>query len=103
MPKTCTITLQPNTMDVLPSPSLVLEPLPRENVAQIQGIFNQKPLSASQEEWAYPYPTMTILVITMKNGPQFSVELQDVTNQAAWSTGLKSGLNQAIADIKAWI
>ena len=90
-------------MDVLPSPSLVLEPLPRENVAQIQGIFNQKPLSASQEEWAYPYPTMTILVITMKNGPQFSVELQDVTNQAAWSTGLKSGLNQAIADIKAWI
>jgi hypothetical protein len=103
MPKTCTITLQPNTMDVLPSPGLVLDPLPRENVAAINGVFNQKPLSATQEEWAYPFPTMTILVIKMKDGRDFSVELQDVTNQATWSTGLKSGLNQAIADIKAWI
>lgn len=104
MPKSCTIVLNPNTLEVTPSPGGVKEFLPREEVAGFEGIFNQKPLTATQEEWNQPYPTMTKLVVLMKNrNRDFSVELQDVTNQPTWSLGTKASLNQALADLAAWI
>lgn len=54
-------------------------------------------------EWIYPYPVMTIVSVVTSNNVRFDFELQDVTNQAGWSTGTKAGLDQCIADFNAWL
>lgn len=54
-------------------------------------------------EWVYEYPTMTVIQVEMENNIRMNIELQNVTNQAGWSTGTLAGLNQAIADINAWL
>lgn len=75
----------------------------RVNIIDVSGVYNTKPATATQEEWAYPYASMTILSVNLKSGHHFKIELQDVSNQATWSTGTQAGLNQAIADIQAWL
>lgn len=54
-------------------------------------------------EWKYPYPTMTILQIEMNDGSKVSIELQDVSNQSAWSDGTLAGLQAAEADVNAFL
>ena len=54
-------------------------------------------------EWIYPYPTMTVVEVVTQEGRKFNVELQDVTNKPTWSTGTKAGLDQCIADFNAWL
>lgn len=54
-------------------------------------------------EWIYPYPTMTVMEIELTDGSKVSIELQDVSNQSTWSTGLKSGLQAAIAALNAFL
>ena len=58
---------------------------------------------STDNEWQYPYKTMTVLVVKMTNGDKFDVELQNVTNQATWNLGTLAALNQAVADINAWL
>lgn len=57
--------------------------------------------TSTQFAETYPYPTMTRMIIETFDEGKFDIECQSVTNQAAWSTGLKTGLAQAIADINA--
>jgi hypothetical protein len=54
-------------------------------------------------EWTYPYPTMTVISITMADQSKTELELQECTNQAAWNGGAFADLQQAISDINAWL
>lgn len=54
-------------------------------------------------EWIYPHPTMTIITLELENEKKFDIELQDVTNQATWNLGTLAALQQAVADIRAWL
>lgn len=54
-------------------------------------------------EWIYPYETMTIVEVVTQEGRRFNVELQDVSNKPTWSTGTKAGLDQCITDFNAWL
>jgi len=58
---------------------------------------------STNEEWQYPYKTMTVICIKMANGTKFDVELQSVTNQATWNLGTLAALNNAVAAINAWL
>lgn len=49
----------------------------------------------------YPYPTMTLVTITMEDGSKELIELQQITNQATWNRGTLSDLNTAVAAIIA--
>jgi hypothetical protein len=57
----------------------------------------------SDDQWKHPHETMTVLVVHMDNNEKFDIELQDVTNQATWSTGTLAGQNAAEAAINAWL
>lgn len=102
---TYTVVLNTNTLDVTRDPvaSNVVNSLNRLKITNVSGIYNAKPASATQEEWAYPYSQMTILQVERQGGETLKIELQDISNQATWSTGLQSGLQQAISDINAWL
>lgn len=54
-------------------------------------------------EWTYPYPTMTVISITMADQSKTELELQECTNQATWNGGAFADLQQAISDINAWL
>jgi hypothetical protein len=54
-------------------------------------------------EWIYPYPTITIIEILATGDRKFNIELQDVSNKPTWNQGTLASLNQAIADINAWL
>jgi len=54
-------------------------------------------------EWTYPYPTMTIISITMADQSKTELELQECTNQATWNLGTFAALQQAVSDINAWL
>jgi len=54
-------------------------------------------------EWTYPYPTMTVVSITMADQSKTELELQECTNQATWNGGALADLQQAISDINAWL
>jgi hypothetical protein len=54
-------------------------------------------------EWTYPYPTMTVVSITMADQSKTELELQECTNQLTWNGGTFADLQQAISDINAWL
>lgn len=54
-------------------------------------------------EWTYPYNTMTILQVEKVDGSRLSIELQDVSIPNTWNNGSLANLQQAIADINAWL
>jgi len=54
-------------------------------------------------EWTYSYPTVTVVHIDMLDGARLNIELQDVSNQATWSTGDQAGINNAITAINTWL
>lgn len=102
---TYTVVLATNTLDVTRDPiaSNVKNSISRTKITEVTGIFNAKPAGATQEEWAYPYSQMTILHVERQGGETFKIELQDISNQATWSTGQQTGLQQAITDINTWL
>lgn len=101
---TTQITLQPNDIKfVFSQPFSVPELQARVNVVGVSGVFNQKPIAAKEGEWNYPFPTMTKLMIVLKDEPTLIIELQNVTNQPTWNLGTQAALIQAIADIQAWL
>lgn len=61
-----------------------------------------KPVS-TDEEWTYHYKQITMICITMNDGSEQLIELQDVANQPTWNTGTLAALNQAVSDINAWL
>ena|ERR1700743_1201226 len=77
--------------------------------ADIAGIFpvkrNVKPAPPEDQYWIYPYPAMTIIEILFRGErrPALRIELQSIVNQPTWSTGLQTGMNQAIADLGAFV
>lgn len=54
-------------------------------------------------EWGYTRDVMTIVQVERVDGSRLNIELQDISNQGTWSTGTQAGLQQAIADINAWL
>jgi len=54
-------------------------------------------------EWPYGGPVMRIIEIDILDGANLNIELQDVSNQATWSTGNQAGIDAAIADINTWL
>jgi hypothetical protein len=102
---TYSVTLATNTLDVTRDPvaSNIKDSIAKLKITHVGGVYNAKPASATQEEWAYPYAVMTILHVERQGGEPLKIELQDVSNQATWSTGQQTGLQQAITDINAWL
>ena len=68
--------------------------------AVVQGGPNDGNAPASNKK--YPYTNMTHVIIRTPD-QDITLELQDITNQATWSTGTESGLNVALADLEAII
>lgn len=106
--QTSSVTLNTNTIDIVrdPAPLNVKEIYAKTMVVGVIPVFNQRPMSppVSDQEWDYPYPTMTIINIYIRGMKSpVSLELQDISNQATWSTGLLTGIQQALVDIAAWI
>jgi hypothetical protein len=94
----------PNTILIDTDPAFTsqnLEVIRKDSIIHVGGVFNQKPVTATQEEWGYPTPTMTRLTLQLHEGLRFEMELQDVANQPTWDGGTAADLNQAIADINA--
>lgn len=103
----CQIFLDPNDIRIVfQNPAVPFAPpqlLARVNVTSVSGVFNQKPTNAQDEEWRYPYIAMTQIMVRVRGEMTMVLELQNVTNQPTWSTGTPAGVNQAIADIQAWL
>ncbi len=59
--------------------------------------------SGDQFQETYPYPTMTVLAITLIDDTILRWELQSITNQATWSNGTAADLAVAAAAIAALI
>lgn len=51
----------------------------------------------------YPYPSLTVVVIELSDGSKERIELQDITNQPAWSDGSEADLNTAFTDMNSWL
>lgn len=51
----------------------------------------------------YRYSTQTCVDIILTDGRNLDLELQDITNQPTWSTGNQAGIDQAVADLLAWL
>lgn len=107
--QTISVTLGATTLQVVRDPAAtnVMEVYSKTNIVAVVPVFNQRPMSppVSDQEWDYPYPTMTIIniyVLGMQHAP-IRLELQDVSNQATWNTGLLTGIQQALTDIAAWM
>lgn len=102
---TVSIVLNTTTIDFVhdPASNNLVDSYPYSMIDNVHGIYNAKPLSALQSEWAYPFPAMTILYIKFRGSDKtpYQVELQRVSNQATWSTGTQVGLQTAIAAIQA--
>jgi hypothetical protein len=64
-------------------------------------IVNVHRVALSPARDGYAYPNFTELVIQLADGRTFRVELQNVLNQATWSTGTAAGADQAVADVLA--
>jgi hypothetical protein len=105
MPKTSSISLLANAMTVTRDPVAdnIAEVYPKSQIVDVQGAFMQKPINAQEGEWHYKYDTMTMLCLRLSNGVEQRIELQEVSNQATWNTGLLTGLQQAVADIQTWL
>lgn len=97
------VTVGASTIKVEPDPVGSFTPtiLANSNITGVNGVFNQKPLTAQPGEWAYKYNTMTILEIHIDDGRVERLELQEVSNQPTWNLGTQAALNQAVADIQA--
>lgn len=102
------ITSNPGTIIVTAEPvaSNVPETLVLANIEQVTPVFFNYTLveannTGTEFKETYPYPTMTRLVIEMISGKKMDWELQNITNQATWSTGLKTGLVAAANSINA--
>jgi hypothetical protein len=78
----------------------VLQAILKKTIASVHPVFNATPGDA------YPYRTLTQLVIET-NSPvghsTFTVELQNVQNQATWNLGTLAAANPAVNDILASI
>jgi len=105
MPRTASITLGATCFEMTPDPvaNNVANLIPKTHITNVTGVFAQKPVTATPNEWIYPHNTITSIQLEKSDGSKESIELQDVSNQATWSTGTLNGLNQAIADINAWL
>ena len=105
--QTSTVTLGTSCLEVTRDPTFnnLMELHNKAKITHVVGVFNQQSPTAEQQEWDYPYPTMTIINIYVQNEQHVPVrlELQDISNQPTWSTGLLTGIQQAIADINAWL
>lgn len=99
------LTLGAQAIEIQPEPiaNFAKELIPNAKITGVVPEFWQKPLTAEPEQWMYRYPTMTILVIQLNDGHFERMELQDITNQATWSTGTLVALQTAVAAINAWL
>jgi hypothetical protein len=73
----------------------ILDSIVKANIVRVGSAYNPNPGAA------YPYPTLTRLTITMNDGSEFNVELQNVVDQVTWNLGTQAALNTAITDINA--
>lgn len=105
MPKTTTITILTDSLKMERDPIVnnIPEYIAGIDIRHVSGTFNQKPLTATEGEWPYRYDTMTVLQIELTSGRYFTIELQEVSNQATWNLGTMAALQQAINDISALI
>ena len=103
----CQVYLDPNGIRVVfqnPAvPNATSETIARVNVIDFVGIFNQKPVSAQEGEWTYPYAAQSQIIVKTKQGIPLILELQNITNQATWSTGTLAGVNNALVALNAWL
>lgn len=101
--KTSSVTLSTNRIEIVRDAAAnnIAEIIPLSAIVDVSGVFNAKPVSATPEEWAYPYTNMTQLCIHLKDHRYVYLELQEVSNKATWNLGTKAALQQAITDIKA--
>lgn len=102
---TSTVVLGANALEITRDPVGVntTESIPKQAIMNVSYVFNAKPITATPGEWGYRYPTMTVLQIMLWDNVELRMELQEVSNQPTWNTGLLTGAQAAAADINAWL
>ena len=87
----------------LPLLSNPTEIITKHEIVSVSPVYNAKPVVNDDNEWIYPFDKMTIINVELSNQSRLELELQLCTNQATWNLGTLAALNQAIADINAWL
>jgi hypothetical protein len=101
------IASNPSVIKVTANPTAtnVAEAFPVANISQVTPIFYDYTLAEAAtkdtQQATYPYPTKTVLILETIDGKKLSLELQSITNQAAWSLGTQAALQAAAAAINA--
>ena len=103
---TCQVVLGATSMTIQrnPTASNAPEVFPYAHITGVAPVTIQSKANVQlidQANWKYRFDVMTVIEIGIADGRSIKLELQEVTNQAAWSTANQAGLNQAVADIQA--
>ena len=67
-----------------------------DQVSALKSIFIASPAT-------YRFPVVTKIRFDMADGTSFSVEMQEVENQATWNLGTKAALNVALDDLQTFL
>lgn len=109
------VTLGTSSMEITPEPvaNYSTELLPKSLITGVTPVAinsksqinttGQGTSSNDAQNWVYKYDVMTVIWIDLANGERVKMELQDITNQATWSTGDLAGQQAAIDDINTWL
>lgn len=71
------------------------ESIAKQNISKVSYVYNPNPGAA------YPWDTLTHLVIHMHDGEHVTFELQAVADQATWNNGTEADCQAAVAAINA--
>lgn len=77
------------------------ELIPKINIT---GVFPIKINSRAvgNTDWPYRFDDIIMVDVRMTDGNHFNFDIQEVTNQAGWTSDL-SGQQQCISDINTWL
>lgn len=101
------IASNPSVIKITPNPtaSNVQTVIPVASITSVTPIFYDYTVAEADtresQQDTYPYPTKTMLVINLFDGSNVKLELQSVSNQAAWNLGTLAALQTAAAAINA--
>lgn len=103
--KTYEVTLGTTSLEVTANPtaSNATELFPKAGIVSVIPLTPIPTKGVGNTDWTYPYDSICQIQIEFANGSTpLTMELASITNQSGWTPDL-AGLQQAVADINAWI
>lgn len=93
-----------NNMEITPDPvgSNASEIIPKKHIVAVVPVPYQE-RQPGDEEWTYPFNSITKLVFCLIDGRRLVQELQQVSNQPGWNDGSFAALSNASDDVEVWL